>query len=130
MDDDSRSMQFPLRLGANSRVSETHAARERVEQKLRQVLMTHPGERVRRPTLGAGLRRLAFAPASVLTAASAQAMIRQAIDRFLANEIELLDLAAEPDDEVLYVTVTYRLRVQKEEGQAELEIPLGGGGLP
>lgn len=127
-----RDLQFPLSLAPDRRLAETTDPHERVREKLHQVLFTDPGERVRRPSFGSGLRRLVFAPASVLTAASAQAMIRQAIDRFLADEIELLDVAVDPrpasDGAVwLVATIKYRRRIERDVAETSFEIPLGTG---
>src|SRR5215218_3268634 len=54
-----------------------------VDQMLRQVLLTNPGERINRPTFGCGVRRMLFAPNSDIAATLAQVTIFQAIDEWL-----------------------------------------------
>ena len=55
---------FPFHIDAASGQAAQAAYPDHVEQMIRQVLLTDPGERVCLPTFGAGLRRLIFAPIS------------------------------------------------------------------
>ena len=52
-----------------------------VVQAIRHVLLTEPGERVGRPTFGAGLRRFLFRPNTLATRAELQATVIAAIRR-------------------------------------------------
>lgn len=73
-----RGFAFPLLPdGAFRQVSGADA----VLQSIRHILLTQPGERVGRPTYGAGLRRFLFQPNSVATRALLQAAVIDAIRR-------------------------------------------------
>ena len=52
-----------------------------VDQALRALLLTEPGERIGRPTYGAGLRRFLFRPNSVETRAEIRKAIEEAVQR-------------------------------------------------
>jgi phage baseplate assembly protein W len=62
----------PFRIDAASGQAAQASYQDHVDQMIRQVLLTDPGERVCLPTFGAGLRRLLFAPMSAQLQASAQ----------------------------------------------------------
>ena len=59
-----------------------------VDQMIRQVLLTAPGERVDLPEFGCGLRQLLFAPNSDALQATAQLMVQRALNRWLADQIQ------------------------------------------
>lgn len=81
-----------------------------LEQSLRALLLTVPGERIARPDYGAGLRRFLFAPASVET----RARIAKAIEDAVARDeprVSLLAVEIEPDatrPALLFVTLRWR----------------------
>src|ERR1043165_4666707 len=55
---------FPFRIDASSRQAAQTPYEAHVEQMIRQVLLTSPGERADLPDFGCGLRQLIFAPHS------------------------------------------------------------------
>lgn len=81
-----------------------------LEQSLRALLLTVPGERIARPDYGAGLRRFLFAPASVET----RARIAKAIEDAVARDeprVSLVAVDIEPDPArptLLFVTLRWR----------------------
>jgi phage baseplate assembly protein W len=111
-----RDLAFPFRIAPGSSQGAEAAYNDHVDQLLRQLLLTSPGERVCLPEFGCGLRRLLFAPQSEALVASAKLQIRQAVDRWLSDQVELTDVevisgGAEPssgaDEGELRVLVSY-----------------------
>jgi phage baseplate assembly protein W len=110
---------FPLRIDAGSGEVARAGYADHVQQLIRQLLLTSPGERVCLPEFGCGLRRMVFAPQSEALAATAQIHVRQALTTWLPDHVALTDVTvlagagADPADgldvgEVL-VTVRYVL---------------------
>lgn len=93
-----------------------------VEQMIRQVLFTAPGERVNRPDFGCGLRRMVFAPNSEAAASLLKVQIRQALDRWLGTLIRVDDVTTRADGEVLRVTIVYLLKARQERRYLNLEV--------
>jgi uncharacterized protein len=87
-----------------------------VDQMIRQVLLTAPGERVDLPQFGCGLRQLVFSPLSATLAANTEINVLQALGRWLAGVINVVDVTAETSDTstalesgTLQITITYAL---------------------
>jgi hypothetical protein len=78
---------FPFAIDAASGQAAQVAYPDHVEQMIRQVLLTDPGERVCLPTFGAGLRRLLFAPMTAQLQSSTQMTVTQALQTWLAGQI-------------------------------------------
>jgi len=95
-----------------------------VEQLIKQVLFTSPGERVNRPDFGCGLRRMVFAPNSDVTASLMQVMVFQALDTWLGTLITVDDVAVRAIEEVLEVRIGYTLRARQERRYLNLEVSL------
>jgi phage baseplate assembly protein W len=85
-----------------------------VDQLVRQVLLTNPGERINRPDFGCGLRRMVFAPLSDVTANLTQVTVLQALNKWLSDVIRVDDVKAEANVETLEVHVTYTLIATNE----------------
>lgn len=105
-----RGFAFPLLPVAGGIAAVSGAAA--VEQALRHILLTQPGERVGRPTFGAGLQRFLFAPNNAATRALLQESIVAAITRderrarLLAVDVRAAeDDAARIDIEVRYTLI-------------------------
>lgn len=84
----------------------------KVEQSIRLILETEPGERLMRPAFGCGLRRYLMAPNTAETRALIQRSVRQAIERWEPRvellRIEVVPAPAEPsriDVHIAYITV-------------------------
>ena len=105
--------KFPFEIApASGRVAEASYA-DHVAQMVRQVLLTSPGERVNRPDFGAGLRRLVFAPNSEALHATAELTVRDALTRWLADQVSVRKVIVSRPDEAdlgqLVVTIEYEL---------------------
>jgi uncharacterized protein len=113
---DRRDFAFPFRIdGASRQGAEAPSYEAHVEQMIRQVLFTSPGERVNLPDFGCGLRRLLFAPNAEPLAARTKIMVFQALTRWLGAYIEVRSVdvrgGEEPVNEnQLLVRIEYVLR--------------------
>lgn len=72
---------FPLRTDANGGIALVRRERE-LEEAMRLILMTYPGERPMRPEFGSRLRDYVFAEANADTAYSLSAVVEEAIARW------------------------------------------------
>jgi phage baseplate assembly protein W len=105
---------FPFRIDPSSGQAAQIAYPEHVDQMIRQILLTAPGERVDLPDFGCGLRRQLFAPHNPALDPTTQILIRQALDRWLGDQIEVRAVTVTPpeetgDDAVLEVEIDYVL---------------------
>ncbi|MBM4318415.1 MAG: GPW/gp25 family protein [Deltaproteobacteria bacterium] len=95
-----RDYCFPFRIDGASRQGAATPYATHVEQMIRQVLLTSPGERACLPEFGCGLRQLLFAPNSESLTATTRIVVKQALDRWLAGQIELRTVEVlEPEGE-------------------------------
>lgn len=107
----------PLRIDVASHQVARVGYPEHVNQLLRQLLLTSPGERVCLPEFGCGLRRLVFAPQTDALVATVRIQVQQAVDRWLAGQVKLVDVEVRSgaqggsglDQGALMVTVSYTL---------------------
>jgi Bacteriophage baseplate protein W len=123
---------FPFRIDAGSqRGAEAATYADHVDQMLRQLLLTSPGERTCLPEFGCGLRRLLFAPQSDALVATVQIQVRQAIERWLSDQVQLqkVDVVSGATDPTsgldvgeLRVTVSYVVVDQLAPRQLELVV--------
>lgn len=105
--------QFPLRIDDRRRQAGRASYPEHVAQMIRQLLLTTPGERVNLPDFGGGLRRLVFAPLATELNATSELLIRQSLEKYLGQHIEVVAVAVRSvadGDGVLEVSLEYRLR--------------------
>ncbi|MCC6168603.1 MAG: GPW/gp25 family protein [Caldilineaceae bacterium] len=104
---------FPFRIDPTSRQAAQSGYEAHVAQMIRQVLLTTPGERVNLPEFGCGLRQLLFAPHSDALDATTQLQVYQALNRWLADHIEVkqvkVDSGPEFNEAELHVLIEYVL---------------------
>ena len=119
------SLRFPVAVdpGAGRLATETDDGRH-VDQLMRQILLTNPGERINRPDFGCGLRAMVFGPNSEVTAGLAQVAIFQALTEWLGDLIEVERVEATALAEVLELRIAYILRARGERRFLELEVTL------
>jgi phage baseplate assembly protein W len=107
---------FAFRIAGGSGQAAQASYQDHVDQLIRQVLLTDPGERVNNPQFGAGLRRLLFAPMNSALAATTTMAVTQALNQWIPTQINLLGVsvitpeqnAALPDG-TIQISVTYQL---------------------
>ena len=95
-----------------------------VEQMIKQILFTNPGERVNFPDFGCGLRRMVFAPNSDVTANLSQVMITQSLEKWIGTLIEVIDVKAVANNEKLEINIVYILRARQERRYLNLELTI------
>lgn len=126
MKEDFHSIQYPLAIdrGLGSVADETDYARH-VEQMIKQVLLTNPGERINRPDFGCGLRRMIFQPNSEPAATLLRVTILQALDRWLSSVIKVDDVTVTAASETLAVSLRYLLIVRQERRYLNVTVQVG-----
>jgi uncharacterized protein len=95
-----------------------------VEQLIKQVLFTSPGERINRPDFGCGIKRLVFAPNSDVSASLLQVSAFEALNRWLDPVISVTDIKVQAIEEKLQIKVAYVLKTRQEKRYLNLEIAL------
>jgi phage baseplate assembly protein W len=93
-----------------------------VEQLIKQVLYTNPGERVNRPDFGCGIRRMVFAPNSTESASLAQVTIFQALDKWLNALIQVDKVEVRAVEETLTIIIGYILIARRERRYLNVEV--------
>ena len=102
---------FPVRADTTGRIALVDGDRE-IEESIRLILVTAPGERPMRPEFGCAVHDFVFAPADAATAGDIAYAVRVALDRW-EPRIELGDVTVRFDAAdlgVLYVDITYAVR--------------------
>jgi hypothetical protein len=93
-----------------------------VEQLMRQVLLTNPGERINRPDFGCGIRRMVFALNSQTSATLAQVTIVQSLEKWLAPVVKAEKVDVQAVDEKLIITIRYLLKARQERRYLNVEV--------
>jgi phage baseplate assembly protein W len=117
---------YPFRIGPSGQALQARYEAH-VAQMVRQVLLTTPGERIDLPEFGCGLRRLVFAPHSEALDASTQMIVRQSLQRWLADQVDVKLVRVEPAEETgdeaqLVVIVQYVVRDTLTEDQVAVRV--------
>ncbi|HSZ60720.1 MAG TPA: GPW/gp25 family protein [Terriglobales bacterium] len=104
---------YPFRIDpASGQAAQTDYATH-VDQMIRQILLTTPGERADLPEFGCGLRQMIFAPHSDALDTTTKLLVQQALNRWLPNEIVVQNVSVGPDpqgdDAELLVQIAYTL---------------------
>ncbi len=87
---------YPFRIDPISGQAAQTPYATHVDQMIRQILLTAPGERIDLPQFGCGLRQLLFAPDSDALQATAQLTVQRALNQWLANQIQVLNVTVSP----------------------------------
>ena len=106
-----RGLALPVAPGADAEVAMV-AGDADIEQSVRVILGTEPGERVMRPDFGAGLRGLLFEPVSTSLVARVKHRVQQALVRW-EPRIDVLDVSVSTDaadSGLLLVEIDYQVR--------------------
>jgi len=120
---------FPFHIDAASGQAAQASYEDHVDQMIRQILLTDPGERVCLPTFGAGLRRLLFAPLTTQLQASATLIITQSLTASLSNQITVQEVTVQTaastlgvPDGVVNVTISYVLIETQSARQTTVQV--------
>ena len=102
---------FPPRLDHRGRIAVVGSAAE-IEQAIRIILDTVPGQRVMRPEFGCRLQEIVFAPNNSQTAGLAERYVREALGRWEPRiELESVEATSDEEDRArLLISVLYRIK--------------------
>jgi phage baseplate assembly protein W len=125
MNNKIHSIRYPFAIdkGFGKLAEETDYDRH-VEQMIKQVLFTNPGERINRPDFGCGIRRMVFAPNSDVSANLSQVLINQSLERWMGTVIELNDVQVNNIEERLEIKIVYLVRATQQRKYLNLDVTL------
>jgi hypothetical protein len=119
------SIKYPIAIDAAlGRLAEETNYAAHVEQMIKQVLFTNPGERIDRPDFGCGLKRMVFAPNSEVSASLAQVTVFEALTKWLSSVIEVSSVQVTAKEETLSIGIAYILKARQERKYLNLEVTL------
>ena len=101
-------IDYPFHIDGRGRTADTDQD-DHIRDLIEQVLFTAPGERVNRPAFGSGLLQLVFAPNSDELATATQFMVQGALQQYLSDLIQVLNVKVESEASTLQVTVEYMI---------------------
>ncbi len=99
-------VDYPFHFDEKGRSAVT-TADDHVLDMIHQVLFTNPGERVNRPDFGCGLARLVFAPGHSALATATQFLVHGALQRWLAEVVQVESVDVLSGEGQLTVEVVY-----------------------
>jgi len=117
------SLHYPLAVDAGlGQVAIERDYVAHVEQMMRQVLLTNPGERIYRPDFGCGVRQLLFSPNSDANVTLAQVTIFQALETWLGSVLQVQEVRVANREEVLTIQIAYILKARQERRYLNVEV--------
>ena len=115
---------FPFRIDMVSGQAAQAPYAAHVDQMIRQILLTTPGERVDLPQFGCGIRQLLFAPNSTALQSTTQLLIRQSLTEWLGDQIQVQSVDVTPgtggDFSQIIVQINYLLIETQSQAQTEV----------
>jgi uncharacterized protein len=109
--------------------TEMAAYEEDVRQAILIILLTNPGERMMRPTFGAGLNDFLFGPINPTTMATIEQRVEDSLIDWEAR-IDVISVSVAPDDKnvaTLLIDIAYRVRATNNVGNLVYPFYLGEG---
>lgn len=107
-----KGWQFPIHFNARTRQVAMVSDVQDIEESLRLLLETHPGERVMLPAYGCGIRGMVFEALSENTLTELKELIRKSVlffePRITLNRIEVSQI--DPMDDRLDILLDYSVR--------------------
>jgi phage baseplate assembly protein W len=98
---------FPVAPGAARRL-ELATGPDKVQQAIRIILETEPGERIMRPTFGCGLRRYLMTPNTVATRSLIQRDVAQALAQWEPRiRLDQVSVTAGDDPALVLIAISY-----------------------
>lgn len=116
-----RYIAYPFRKGAQGGIAVTEDADRHLRDKVLAILFTAPGERVNRPSFGAGINRAVFENIDELSAGALEFRISQALRRDLGDEaiVDAVELAWDGAGEVT-LHIAFRRRADRRPRNLEI----------
>ena len=106
-----KGWKFPMGVDRAGNIS-TSELEENIEDNIRIIIGTAPGERVMRPDFGCAIHDLVFSPINVDTLALASYYVKDSLSCW-EFRIDNIDVEAEPDpdqENCLQLSITYNVR--------------------
>ena len=118
---------FPFRIDPASGQAAQTTYNAHVDQMIRQVLLTSPGERIDLPEFGCGLRQLLFAPHSSALDSTTNLIVLQALNRWLAGVIKVQQVTVVPltsadDPATVNIQIQYTLLATQTNGVLQVQV--------
>ncbi len=122
-----QGMAFPPRVGPDGRMAWS-VGETNVHESIRIILSTEPGERLRLPAFGAGLRRFLFEPNTLATHTLIKQAIGEALKRWEPRiQLESVEVTADSQDtESAIATLTYRLVATQVQERLSVAVSVQG----
>jgi len=114
------NVDFPFHVDGRNRTASTTTV-DHVCDLIQQLVFTSPGERVNRPTFGAGLQQLVFAPNSPEVASALQFLVEGALQQHLGHIITVSAVEVDAIDAQLVVQVSYVVNTTGQSVTARFE---------
>ena len=115
---------FPFRIDPLSGQGAQAPYATHVDQMIRQILLTTPGERADLPEFGCGIRQLLFAPNSTALQSTTQLLIRQSLSKWLGNQVTVqsVDVTPGPGGDFSQVLVQIGYVLIETQSQAQTTV--------
>ncbi|MDQ1752043.1 MAG: uncharacterized protein QOD02_3052 [Mycobacterium sp.] len=121
---------YPIRVDSSSQQTAQATYLAHVQQMVRQLLLTSPGERVDLPQFGCGLMQLVFAPMSDALSATVQLRVLQAVNQWLAGIVTAVQVAVVTSNDdaalqpgTLQVSLTYTVVETQSSAMTTVVLP-------
>ncbi len=110
-----RGWAFPIRVDATGGIALVSRERE-IEEAIRLILGTSPGERPMRPEFGCRIHEYVFAPADSATATALGNEVRASLKRWEPRiDVEDVSVSIAPaDPTLLYIDIRYSIRTTND----------------
>jgi phage baseplate assembly protein W len=110
-----RGWAFPIRVDATGGIALVSRERE-IEEAIRLILGTSPGERPMRPEFGCRIHEYVFSPADSATATALGNEVRSALRRWEPRiDVEEVNVSIAPaDPSLLYIDIRYSIRTTND----------------
>ncbi|MEM9190800.1 MAG: GPW/gp25 family protein [Myxococcota bacterium] len=120
-----KSIRYPVAIDRGlGQLAAENKYEAHIEQMIRQVLLTNPGDRINRPDFGCGLRRMVFAPNSDVTANLVQVSVLQALEKWLGTAINVEKIDVTSENETLEVLIQYVLKAKRKRRILNVEVSI------
>ena len=111
------NVKYPYGFDSTGHTAQTDLPGHIVDM-IEEILLTSPGERVNRPTLGCGVTQLVFAPNSDALAATQQQVVQASLQQWLSDLIRVNAVEVSAQESTLLITVTYTI-IQSQQQQTQ-----------
>ena len=118
-------VDYPFHFDGRERTAETDQD-DHVRDLIEQLLFTQPGERVNRPEFGSGVMQLVFSAASPEVAATAEFLIRGALQQWLSERLAVSDVKVDAVEAELNIRIDYVVLATGESATAGFRRGLAG----